>query len=88
MRVIMNQLFTMSRTIANLTAMLVLSFQVIGSVFADEITETYDNIRIEKAYVQTDPKSQVSFLRLRISNQSTSDLTLLKIKSELRNIVD
>lgn len=82
MNISMNQILTVSRNFLLLTAMIILSFQLASPVFSDEITETYDSIRIENAYIQTDPQSPVSFLRLRIANQSSGDLTLLKIKSE------
>jgi len=49
--------------------------------FADEKTETYDGIVVENAYIQTDHTKATSQLKLKVSNYSSDDLTLIDVKS-------
>lgn len=50
--------------------------------YADEISESYDGILVEDAYVQTDFREPIAVLKLKISNFSSSDTTLLGVKTK------
>jgi len=54
----------------------------ITQTYADELSESYDGIVVEGAYVQTDDKVPVSILKLKISNFSSNNLTLIGVEAE------
>ncbi len=63
-------------------ASIALIFFLNSTASADEATETYDGIIVEQAFVQTNQGIPNSQLRLKISNLTSSDLTLTAISTE------
>lgn len=75
----------LSATIRNKIYLLILFFSGCLAVLpaqADEQTETYSGIIVENAFIDVDRNKPVSQLRLKISNFSSADLTLLEIRSD------
>jgi len=63
-------------------ASIALIFFLNSTASADEVTETYDGIIVEQAFVQTNLGIPNSQLRLKISNLTSGDLTLTSISTE------
>lgn len=74
---------------AKLAQYLISIFSSIVAIFslnsfasADEVTETFDGIVVEQAFVQTNKAATYPFLSFNISNFSSNDLTLMGISTE------